>query len=332
MKMIGKPYKRPGKAGWWLRWTRPGTKKRLAKSFPTKGLAVHYQHILYTQINSDVFVGVIDIPISEAIDKYLEKYDLRGLSETTKVDVTATLDRFVKSTGNIRTKHLGQAHFGSYLLDRKGSVASHTLNKDIGNLKAFARWATKNKYIKNEIELTKVKTQPSNRKALTTKQIRGLLKKCPTATWRVRILLSLVTGLRKDDIDRLPAAAIDLKRMTLDSKSKKTGKVFIGRPLPEESRCVLAGYVRSLPRGQVKLFGDVNVRRTWEKVRGKSTTTRQDFRLTFSTLIQKVGSLGSAQDLLEHFDSRTTSEFYTDRELILRWKVNQLPVTEWLKD
>ena len=47
--------------------------------------------------------------------------------------------------------------------------------------------------------------------------------------------------------------------------------------------------------------------------------------------MQKIGSIGSAQNLLEHSDQRVTEEFYTDQELILRWKVNQLPVRQWLK-
>ena len=93
MRQLGKPFKRPGRKGYWLRWTDPVTHKRLAKAFPTKKLAEHYRTILYYRLNAEVFVGVINVPLSQAIDEYLAKYDLRNLSRTTKIDVQATRQR-----------------------------------------------------------------------------------------------------------------------------------------------------------------------------------------------------------------------------------------------
>ena len=93
---------------------------------------------------------------------------------------------------------------------------------------------------------------------------------------------------------------------------------------------MLNDYLSSLSEGQVKLFADRNIRKTWEKIRGDTNITRQDLKRTFSTFMQKIGSISSAQNLLEHYDSKTTLEFYTDQEVVLRWKVNQLPVKEWL--
>jgi hypothetical protein len=61
--------------------------------------------------------------------------------------------------------------------------------------------------------------------------------------------------------------------------------------------------------------------------------TRQDLRVTASTLMQRIGSIGSAKTLLQHSSTKTTGEFYTDEEVVLRWKVNQLNplIREWLK-
>lgn len=333
MKMIGKPFKRPDRNGYYLRWTDPVTHKRLTKTFHTKKLAEHFRQILYYRLNADVFIGAINIPLSEAIKEYLEKYDLRNLSPNSKQNANITLQRLLKLLGDTGTKYISQKHFDHYIKTRSPTVAPRTLNKDIRNLKAFVRWANKTRYIKTEIELYKVKTPPlMNRKALTTEQIRELFRACPNPAWRCRILLSLVTGLRKSDIDSLLVAGLNLKQATLDSQSQKTGKAYIGRPLPKAAVSELKRYIKSLFEGQVRLFADINVRKVWEKIRGDTGITRQDLRRTFATYIQKVGSIGSAQNLLEHYDSRTTTEFYTDQELILRWKVNQLPVKSWLAE
>ena len=331
MRRLGQPFKKPNSKAWWLRWTDPVTKKRPAKSFPTKKLADHFRNILYYRLNTDVFIGVINIRLSQAIKEYLDRYDLRNLSKASKIDVQATLNRFIKFTGDTGTKSLSQQHFDSYLRWRKNSISPWTLNKDIGNLKALVNWACKARYINIDIELRKIKTPRIQHKALTTEQIRCLFSRCPSPAWRCRILLSLVTGLRRADVDGLALADLDLKAATLDTHSQKTGKTYIGRPLPTSAMPELRSYVEQLPDGQAKLFTDKNVRKEWDKIRNGSGITRQDFRRTFSTLIQRTGSIGSAQNLLEHYDSRTTTDFYTDTELILRWKVNQLPVAAWLE-
>lgn len=330
MRRVGKPYKRDGKANWWLRWSDPVSKKRMCKSFHTKALADHYQKILYYQLNNDIFVGTIGVLLSEAIGFYLEKYKLLGLTDSAKTEATLTLKHFMTHVGDVSTKSIGQLHFDSFIIQRKKNVSAWTVNKDISNLRAFITWAgnKKQRYITPDIELFKLKTYKKAFKALTSNQIRGLFKDCPTPAWRCRLLLSLITGLRKSDIEDLMVCDIDLKTATIDSQSRKTNKSYIGRPLPSSAIPSLREYVDGLPGDQLNLFIDKNVRKTWDSFRGD--VTRQDLRKTFSTLIQKIGSIGSAQNLLEHSDSRTTLEFYTDQELILRWKINQLPVKEWL--
>jgi len=51
-------YKRKNVKGWWVGWYQNG--KRKAKAFPNKSLAEHFRHIKYTQLNADVFTGVVD--------------------------------------------------------------------------------------------------------------------------------------------------------------------------------------------------------------------------------------------------------------------------------
>jgi integrase len=119
--------------------------------------------------------------------------------------------------------------------------------------------------------------------------------------------------------------------MVLDMRAQKTGKVFINLPLPDALRPTLRKYLA----GRVgPLFGDTNVRKAWDALRIRANlpkVTRQDLRMTNSTFIQRIGSIGSAKTLLQHSSSRTTGEFYTDDEVVMRWKIQQLPVREWLK-
>ena len=330
MRILGQPYQVPNRKGWYLRWTDPLTKKRIAKGFPNKPLAERYRARMICKLNTDIY-DVVPIPLEEAAKEYLKKYELRGLSNTSKIDAEATLKRFGELVNPVDVHRLHQRAFDAYITSRKEKVSPYTVNKDISNLRAFLAWAKNNRYITTEITLHKVKTEALNHKALTIEQIRYLFKQCPSLAWRSRLLLSLVTGLRAGDIDRLDKSSLDIKRASIATVSRKTGKANPNRPLPGAAIPEIDSYVKTLPKGQLKLFDDINVRKTWGKIAGDSGITRQDLRRTFSTLIQMVGSIGTAQNLLEHYDSKTTSRFYSDEELILRWKVNQLPVEEWFR-
>jgi len=126
--------------------------------------------------------------------------------------------------------------------------------------------------------------------------------------------------------------------------AKKTGKPEVC-PLPNKLMPCLKKYLKSV-KGQI-LLDDKKIRNTWDAIRKKAgffkveklddgtkkivwTVTRQDLRRTNKTLLQKVGSIDSVRNLLGHSDHRVTEKFYTDTELIERWKVNQLPVDKWL--
>jgi integrase len=333
LRQVGQPFRRPKKPGWWLRWTDPFTRKRIIKGFHNKGYADYFRSVLYQRLNSDVIPGVIDIPLATAVSEYLDTYAVRGLRPSAKIEARLTLDKFTEASGILRTKSIAQRVVDRFIVARLDSKASRwTVNKDIGNLHAFLVWCTKQRYTAGGIEIRKVKVERRIVKALTTEKIRAILAACPSMAWRIRVLLSLCTGLRKNDLDGLPAASVDLKRMTLDTTSQKTGKVFIGRPLPRSLKSILKPFCQDRQEGP--LFGDHNVRKEWDAIRIRAKLpdiTRQDFRRTFSTFMQRIGNIGSAQTLLEHSDSRVTGEFYTDSEMILRWKVNQLPVKEWLK-
>ncbi len=61
-------YKRTGIKGWWVGWYESG--KRKAKALPTRKLAEHYCQLKYSQLNSDVFTGIVTIAWKQMIEEY----------------------------------------------------------------------------------------------------------------------------------------------------------------------------------------------------------------------------------------------------------------------
>ena len=72
-------YKRKNIRGWWVGWYESG--KRKAKALPSKGLVEHYKQLKYTQLNSDVFTGIVVASWLQMIAEYRENeghQDLAG--------------------------------------------------------------------------------------------------------------------------------------------------------------------------------------------------------------------------------------------------------------
>lgn len=172
-----------------------------------------------------------------------------------------------------------------------------------------------------------------SKKALTNDEIKKLIKACPSEIWKIRILLSLCTGIRKNDIDNLPDSAINLKLATLSYTAKKTGKVSMNTPLPKALIPALKKYLKDKPKASTKLLPDNNIRKTWDLIKTVSgvNCTRHDFRVTFSTLMQKYSGIDIAKELLQHSSSKVTENHYSDKELLMRLRIEKLPVREWLK-
>ena len=68
-------YKRTSVKGWWVGWYESGRRK--AKALPSKELAEHFKHIKYTQLNSDVFTGIVAAGWQQMIDEYREAKKFR---------------------------------------------------------------------------------------------------------------------------------------------------------------------------------------------------------------------------------------------------------------
>jgi len=294
-----------------------------------------YRRKKHIALNLDVYGG-IDMDYSLAVEEYLKKYDLQGLAAASKYRAKRVLELYAAACSPRKVADITQRSVDSFIQSRiKALKSPYSVNQAIGRLKAFINWLIKRGYHRGHLDIQMMKTVRTVKKSLTTEQIRALLKACPGEIWKMRILLSLCTGLRAGDIDRLPAAGLDLKRATIDTVSKKTGKAYDARPLPDTLIPALTGYVSGLPENTVRLLPDINIRKEWDAIRLKAKlpkVTRQDMRITFSTMMQKISGLETARDLLEHSSSKITGDWYSDTEYLNKLRVNKIPIDLWLKD
>jgi len=85
-------YKRKSVKGWWVGWYESG--KRKAKVLPSKELAEHYKQIKYTQLNSDVFTGIVAVDWQQMVDEYRESKKVQGVTEGTLYEIALSLKNF----------------------------------------------------------------------------------------------------------------------------------------------------------------------------------------------------------------------------------------------
>ena len=345
-------YKRKDRKGFWVSWRENG--KRICKQLNTKAEQKHFANLIYQRINSDVYTA-IDKPWRDLRDEYLQSYDVRGLSPASKYEAAKFLVHFAEISAPASSRAIIQQMVDSFVLKRKEQIKSpYTLNSSISRLLAFLGWMKKRGYHPGGIDLSKVPVPDLIREAIPDDDIRRLITACKTDAWRVRILISLFTGLRKDDIDDLLLDAVDLKRKTLSVVQKKTRKAAI-KPIPNAALPLLRKYIKALPAGQICLFADRGIRVAWDnlriaaglfvvdpstkviptgrrkkKDRKKWKITRQDLRRTYATAIEKTGPMFNATDALQHSSRDVTGKHYLDRAAIDRWQVNQLPIKKWI--
>jgi len=355
-------HKRSGKPGWWVGWYESG--KRKAKALPTKHLADHFAKIKYHQLNTDVFVSSIGVDWLTMKTEYETSRKVAGNTASSIYDAMLSLSNFERVIGPVNSKQLTQAVVDAFILGRKKErvqdrrsektkekhakagivktfpvISRDTLNKDISNLRTFIHWLEEKRYLdEGSIKLKKVKVDEKDVQPLKDRQIVNLLVSAESymLAWKIRVLLALVTGLRKSDIESLEVTDIHFDTNSIDTRSRKTRKVMLNRPLPDGVMKELTRYVESLPDGQVSLWPDTNTHKKWKAIReqaGLPSLRFQDLRVNFSVAVQDTaGGLEQAQDLLEHSDKRTTEEYYSAESTVAKRRsaVNRLPVSKWL--
>lgn len=327
-------YKRKNVKGWWVGWYESG--KRKAKALPSKELAEHYKQIKYTQLNSDVFTGLVVADWQQMLDEYMESKKVQGVTEGTIYEIALSLRNFERIVGRCNSKQVTQTIIDKFILARGKEVKRPTLNKDIRNMKTFINWCRGKRYLNENLKIKELKEDERPVKSLNNVQINKLLTAAePHRTMKMRILLALGTGLRRGDIDSLKISDIDFEKNSITTTSRRTRKNMASRPVPVEVMIELSKYVSGMKVGQDKLFNDNFSHRRWKKIcedAGLADLKFHDLRKTFGSLLAQNGvSSAVTQRLLEHSSPNLTNKVYTNVDPVLRQSVNQLPVGQWLR-
>jgi len=326
-------YKRKNIKGWWVGWYEGNHRK--AKALPSKALAEHFCHIKYTQLNSDVFTGIVDISWRQMIDEYHHTKQVGGLQNGSIYEALLTLRHYERLVGSISSRHITQQNLDCFILERSREISKDTLNKDIRNIKTFLNWAAKNRYVSSDLKVNEIKVAKKPVTALFPKQVRDLIKLLSQyPTLRLRVLLAVTTGLRRGDIEAIRIGDIHFDRNTITTRNQKAKKAMAERPVPEQIMTELSNYVTNFPDGQESLFADRFPTKKWKAIRLKAALPKlkfHDLRRTFASLLAQRGvSTAVTQRLLEHSTPQLTNDVYINVDPALRQAIERLPVKEWL--
>jgi len=244
-------YKRTGIKGWWVGWYESG--KRKAKALPSKNLAKHYCQLKYSQLNSDVFTGIVTIGWMQMVDEYRESKKVQGVTEATLYETALTLRHFERLIGKCSSKQIAQSGIDKFILQRGTEIKRSTLNKDIRNLRTFINWCRENRYLNGKLKIRELKEDERPVKSLNNAQVRKLMSVAgPYQSIKMRILLTLGTGLRRGDIESLRITDIDFANNYITTTSKKTRKSMGSRPVSAPVMAELSKYISGMNDGEEK--------------------------------------------------------------------------------
>jgi len=269
------------------------------------------------------------------VEEYRQFKQVEGRKQASIYEVLLTLRHFERLVGCRCSREITQPNLDAFVLKRSDEVDKSTLNKDITNLRAFLKWAVRNRFVASGVEIRKVKVPQNPVIALSVGQVRDLLRTAARyPTLRLRVLLAVTTGLRRGDIETILVGDIHFDRNTIATRNRKTGTAMPERPVPEALMTELANHIAGLPDGQERLLPDRFSVKKWTRVREEARfpdLTFQILRKTFASLLAQRGvSTAVTQRLLEHSSPQLTNDVYTNVDPVLRQAVSLLPVADWL--
>jgi integrase len=268
-------------------------------------------------------------------DEHRHNKQVAGVVEVLLYEIALSLHHFQRLVGKCNSRQITQSNINKFILDRGKEVKRTTLNKEIRNLKAFFNWCREKRYVNGDIKLKLLKEDERPVKFLTNPQVKKLLSASkPYPTMRMRILLALGTGLRRNDIELLSISDIDFENSYVTTRSTKTRKSMGSRPVPIPIMNEIKKYVAELNLKQEKIFTDCYNQYRWNQIRKKLSLVDfkfHDLRKTFGSVLAQNGiSTAVIQKLLEHSSSDLTNKVYMNVDPVLRKAVDQIPSADWL--
>jgi integrase len=332
-------FQRKNRSGWFVAWYEGG--KQRTKKLPNKAVANNYRKHIERELDDGFCIIGNPTLWDDLVSRYLTfKKDVKGLTTESIRSIKITLSHFRKLHGPVLSTKIDQRLVNEFIAHRRKAAVKPTVNKEVRNLRAFVRWAVKNRYAGTSaarIEWHMQKEPKRLVKALNKTELNNLLIAAKAYqrygdAWYIRVLLAVSCGIRRGDIEKLCFSDIDFESETASTFSQKTGKGMASRPLHPVAVSELLKYRETIPVGQDKLFPDHFTSGKWERIRNRARLPGFRFhwlRKTYSSFIQQAGfSTAVAQDLLEHSSPKLTREVYTDVSPVFREAVSSIPLRD----
>ena len=276
-----------------------------------------------SQMNSDVFTGIVAAEWQQMVDEYTESKKVQGVTEGTLYEIALSLRNFERIVGQCSSKQINQNVIDKFILQRGSEVKRPTLNKDIRNMKTFINWCKENRYLNGNLKIKELKEEERLVRSLNDIQIKKLITAAESySSIKMRILLALGTGLRRGDIEALKVNDLDFIRNCISTMSRKTGKSMGSRPVPPPVMVEVRKFINRSNSEQGRLFDDNFSHKRWRHIcedAGLPDLKFHDLRKTFGSMLAQNGvSTAVTQRLLEHSSPTLTNKIYTNVDPVLR--------------
>ena len=93
------------------------------------------------------------------VSDYIEAKKIQGVCEGTIYENALSLRNFERLEGKCNSKQITQNVIDNFILQRSPEATRATLNKDLRNLKTFANWCRKNRYLNGKLEIKELKLE-----------------------------------------------------------------------------------------------------------------------------------------------------------------------------
>jgi site-specific recombinase XerD len=290
---------------------------------------------------SDDRPGRVDLPWLALRNRYLAYARTASCEPETLRQYENTLATFHRLQGPLSSSQFQHSSIEGFVANRRAEdTAAATINKDLRHLKAFVRWAVEERLMGpaaqdirwRRLWQTETRREP---RAVSLDEFGRILRAAGElygTSWLLRIILSVTTGVRQQDIDRLRIEDVHPETATLSVLNRKAHKLK-DRPLHALAAMMLARYIDRLPAGQIRLWPDRYHRSKWERIKAAAGITDRltyhNLRHSCASFIMQAGySTGVAQELLDHATPYLTQRVYASLSPVYREAVNSIPLAQ----
>ena len=296
------------------------TAQRIANDLESQ-VALRREGIISTK--SDQYAKHDRTSLRQHVDAYVQHCEQAGRAVTSVKEKKRHLNHFLTETGASRlsdvTADLLERNLRA-MLDR--GLSARSVNYRRGELIALMNWAEKTGRIdRNPVKVVpKLREEPKERRALTDKEVRALLRVAAKHDRTAFYLVALLGGLRRSEIGRLAWGDLDFERATLTvpkGKAKRTDVIPLHPQLAEELQRIKptdvlpsARVFPTLPSNGTRQDDFLEAGIVLEDEQGR----RADLHALRTTLGSTLANQGVppqfTQRILRHADTRTTDRHY----------------------